>query len=661
MKNYFLVLTLIMFGLVISGCLEKKTIKDKETYADSEIYDSDSEIDDESTDGIINENDPVIDDIPEIPDDEDDDGWGGDDENPDEDDPRPDDVIINPDENGKPDEDSIVEFSGTHFSYDYNGTKIVADMTALDGDNSIVLKKASLPSDLEGKVVITFKSDFDEIVFSLSEEDLGNSDDITLDNTGNTAIWKVNGSVYGRFSGKVIIENFTKTGDAYSSVKLNGNDLKFSNAVIENPDEDPDTEYPDQDEVPDIDPGDSSDLTFYQNGEDFSGSVSAETDESSFNFKASSKASIIFTSCPSDYCFSTTFSSRYGTINLRAAFNSNSFPSTIDLEDGYSYLRWNTNGYQYGHFTGIIMVYDYAESGFPNFSVDLADIGSDSIYFIKDVVIEDSDGDGIIDSADNCPSVSNPGQDDIDSDNIGDVCDDDKDGDGSLNNNDGCPADPLKTDPGTCGCGVADTDSDEDGTPDCNDLCPDDINKIAEGICGCGISDSDSDNDGKVFCQDNCPNDFNPDQTDTDSDGKGDACDTDIDGDGRNNSVDNCVYVPNSNQKDTDSDGIGDVCDNDIDGDTILNENDNCPVNSNNDQLDSDEDGTGDVCDQCKNDPDKIIPGVCGCGAPDNDTDSDGVLDCNDNCLNVFNKSQLDSDNDGIGDACDENPYSPDF
>jgi hypothetical protein len=161
------------------------------------------------------------------------------------------------------------------------------------------------------------------------------------------------------------------------------------------------------------------------------------------------------------------------------------------------------------------MVYDYAESGFPNFSVDLADIGSDSIYFIKDVVIEDSDGDGIIDSADNCPSVSNPGQDDIDSDNIGDVCDDDKDGDGILNNDDGCPADPLKTDPGTCGCGVADTDSDEDGTPDCNDLCPDDINKIAEGICGCGISDSDSDNDGKVLCQDNCPNDFNPDQTDT--------------------------------------------------------------------------------------------------------------------------------------------------
>lgn len=40
-----------------------------------------------------------------------------------------------------------------------------------------------------------------------------------------------------------------------------------------------------------------------------------------------------------------------------------------------------------------------------------------------------------------------------------------------------CPADPVKDEPGTCGCGVADGDADGDGTPDCID--PDVVHDLA--------------------------------------------------------------------------------------------------------------------------------------------------------------------------------------
>jgi hypothetical protein len=87
----------------------------------------------------------------------------------------------------------------------------------------------------------------------------------------------------------------------------------------------------------------------------------------------------------------------------------------------------------------------------------------------------------------------------------------------------------------------------------------------------------DGDHDGIPDGQDNCPLVYNPDQTDTDGDGKGDACDDDIDGDGIHNDDDNCPTVANADQADQDGDGIGDACDDDIDGDGVRNEVDNCP------------------------------------------------------------------------------------
>ncbi|MFQ5425390.1 MAG: thrombospondin type 3 repeat-containing protein, partial [Phycisphaerae bacterium] len=67
---------------------------------------------------------------------------------------------------------------------------------------------------------------------------------------------------------------------------------------------------------------------------------------------------------------------------------------------------------------------------------------------------------------------------------------------------------------------------------------------------------------------------------------------------------------------------------------------------------DTDGDGTADCVDGCPNDPSKIIAAACGCGVPDIDTDGDGVADCVDNCPLVSNVDQADTDGDGIGDAC---------
>ena len=52
-------------------------------------------------------------------------------------------------------------------------------------------------------------------------------------------------------------------------------------------------------------------------------------------------------------------------------------------------------------------------------------------------------------------------------------CDFDSDGDGiDAACGDACPADPDKTSPGPCGCGIPDSDADGDTVPDCLDQCP---------------------------------------------------------------------------------------------------------------------------------------------------------------------------------------------
>ena len=134
--------------------------------------------------------------------------------------------------------------------------------------------------------------------------------------------------------------------------------------------------------------------------------------------------------------------------------------------------------------------------------------------------------------------------------------------------------------------------------------------------------EADSDGDNIPNIQDNCSLAVNPDQSDIDGDGRGDACDEDIDGDGILNTVDNCPYLANTNQADQDGNGVGDVCEEeaDGDGDGINNREDICPYTYNPDQLDSDQDGIGDVC--------------------DGDQDGDGVINSLDNCVSLPNPDQ---------------------
>ncbi|WP_191858620.1 choice-of-anchor B family protein [Hanstruepera ponticola] len=65
---------------------------------------------------------------------------------------------------------------------------------------------------------------------------------------------------------------------------------------------------------------------------------------------------------------------------------------------------------------------------------------------VDPIIIVDSDNDGIPDSQDNCPSISNPNQADTDNDGIGDSCDttndNDGDNDGIQDDVDNCPLIP---------------------------------------------------------------------------------------------------------------------------------------------------------------------------------------------------------------------------
>tara|TARA_B100000745_G_scaffold199304_1_gene131454 strand:+ start:2833 stop:4050 length:1218 start_codon:yes stop_codon:yes gene_type:complete len=76
-------------------------------------------------------------------------------------------------------------------------------------------------------------------------------------------------------------------------------------------------------------------------------------------------------------------------------------------------------------------------------------------------VIADSDADGVADIVDNCVSIANEAQTDVDGNGRGDVCDD-YDRDGRINSEDNCPDDPNKYQADEDGDGIGDVCDDEE-------------------------------------------------------------------------------------------------------------------------------------------------------------------------------------------------------
>jgi len=218
----------------------------------------------------------------------------------------------------------------------------------------------------------------------------------------------------------------------------------------------------------------------------------------------------------------------------------------------------------------------------------------------------DGDGDGVVDSADVCPGVRNPGQADNDADGLGDACDNDDDNDGVNDSVDVCPRVPDASQRDRDGDGRGDVctddtpeaepgDADRDGVPDGVDTCP--------LVADAGNVDSDGDGDGDA-CDDDDDDDGLADAVDPCRLIPGNDCFGDADGDGAADDADPCPFVPGTD--DSDNDGIGDGCDSDLDGDGVVDRLDRCPGVPSIESADADRDGAPDACDRCPGVDDRL-------------------------------------------------------
>ena len=179
--------------------------------------------------------------------------------------------------------------------------------------------------------------------------------------------------------------------------------------------------------------------------------------------------------------------------------------------------------------------------------------------------VKDSDGDGIYDNVDDCPTDP----EDFDGFEDEDGCPDhDNDQDGILDRDDQCPDDPEDIDGFEDEDGCPDLDNDGDGVLDVDDECP----NIAGPVERNGCPEGDRDGDGILDDSDKCPDD--PEDLDGFEDADG-CPDLDNDQDGILDADDQCPNDPEDIDGFEDEDGCPDP---DNDGDGVLDVDDKCPL-----------------------------------------------------------------------------------